>query len=178
MRVQAAVDEADIGRLRVGQSATFTVDAYPDTVFGGTVEQVRLQPTVTQNVVTYDVILRAENPDLRLMPGMTANLSIVTDRREDVLRVPAAALRFNPEADAAGGRATKAAQGRVYVLENGVPKAVRVRIGLSDGARTEIEGQIESGTEVILGIASAATAKASGGAPFGMQQTKGAGGRH
>lgn len=96
MNVQAAVDEADIGRLRKGQSATFTVDAYPDTVFTGTVEQVRLQPTLTQNVVTYDVILRAANPDLKLMPGMTATLTIVTDRVADALRVPVAALRFTP----------------------------------------------------------------------------------
>src|SRR5690606_34953993 len=98
MRVQAAVDEADIGRLRVGQKATFTVDAYPDTTFSGTVEQVRLQPVVTQNVVTYDVILRAANPDNRLMPGMTANLTIVTERKAGVLRAPVAALRFTPPA--------------------------------------------------------------------------------
>jgi HlyD family secretion protein len=204
MRVQAAVDEADIGRLRVGQAATFTVDAYPDTVFTGTVEQVRLQPIVTQNVVTYDVILRAANPELRLMPGMTANLSIVTDGREDVLRAPAAALRFMPpqdnDEDAPGKRDTarrarfdttgkpgseqggarkrggKGTLGRIYILENGIPKAVRVKIGLTDGARTEIEGSIEPGTEVIIGIVSTGSAAAPGGAPFGMQQTRGAGG--
>jgi HlyD family secretion protein len=200
MRVQAAVDEADIGRLRVGQAATFTVDAYPDTVFSGTVEQVRLQPLVTQNVVTYDVILRADNPDLRLMPGMTANLTIVTDRRDDVLRAPVAALRFRPpessgegsgtrrrdrpeardSADAREGRAPAGAgagtRGRVYVLENGVPKAVRVRTGLNDGARVEITGPLEPGAEVLIGVVSAANAAAPGGAPFGMQNTRGMGG--
>jgi HlyD family secretion protein len=184
MRVQAAVDEADIGRLRVGQKATFSVDAYPDTVFTGTVEQVRLQPVVTQNVVTYDVILRAANPGGRLMPGMTANLTIVTERRDDVLRAPAGALRFTPPApegeapavkrlDGAEGRkAAGADAGRVYVLENGAPKAVRVRTGLSDGMRTEIRGPLEPGAEVIIGAASSAAA-AQGGAPFGMQRRGG-----
>lgn len=193
MRVQAAVDEADIGRLRVGQKATFTVDAYPDTTFSGTVEQVRLQPVVTQNVVTYDVILRAANPDNRLMPGMTANLTIVTERKAGVLRAPVAALRFTPPAvpqqaaqPAAGAPAgsartggpraahpaANANEGRVYVLENGVPKAVPVRTGLSDGARTEIEGDLEPGTEVIVGVSTPGAPAGPGGAPFGMQQTR------
>jgi len=186
MRVQAAVDEADIGRLKVGQKASFTVDAYPDTSFSGVVEQVRLQPVVTQNVVTYDVILRAANPGQRLMPGMTANLTIVTERTGEVLRVPAAALRFTPpatedDARSDGGDAARPARrqraagtntGTVYILENGVPKAVRVRTGLSDGTRTAVEGDLAADAEVITGIASSAEA-APGGAPFGMQQTRG-----
>jgi HlyD family secretion protein len=196
MRVQAAVDEADIGRLRTGQNATFTVDAYPDTAFVGVVEQVRLQPVVTQNVVTYDVILRASNPGLRLMPGMTANLTIVTDRRDDVLRAPAAALRFKPpvEEDESGAirdsgtrpqrasagakseRPNQATGGRVFILENGVPKAVTVTTGLSDGTRTEIEGALNEGAEVIIGVVSAESETTSG-APFGMTQTRGAGRR-
>lgn len=190
MRVQAAVDEADIGRLRTGQTATFTVDAYPDTVFSGTVEQVRLQPVVTQNVVTYDVILRAANPGLQLMPGMTANLTIVTERADDALRVPEAALRFTPpavgEGSPAGGsmgavrparvtggtsgaRKAAAAEGRVYILENGALKAVPVRTGLSDGTRTAVETDLDPGTEVVVGVVSATSASGSGGAPFGMQ---------
>jgi HlyD family secretion protein len=196
MRVQSAVDEADIGRLRVGQSATFTVDAYPDTVFSGTVEQVRLQPAVTQNVVTYDVILRAHNPDQRLMPGMTANLTIVTDRRDDVLRAPLAALRFSPPVDSANlppatargnRRPDRQAQDRVFVLSDGKPRAVAVRTGLNDGSRVEIIPVPESGadtgsvllapgTEVIIGVESGPRAAATSGAPFGMQQTRGAGG--
>jgi HlyD family secretion protein len=210
MLVQAAVDEADIGRLRPGQSATFTVDAYPDTVFAGTVEQVRLQPQVTQNVVTYDVILSAANPDLRLMPGMTANLTIVTARHDDVLRAPVAALRFTPpeaagsaakpegrdsgrpagdaprRSSGGGGERTPrsagsvgsagSTQGRVFVLENGKPTAVRVRTGLSDGNRVEITGPLEAGTEVVTGMVSATSASTPGGAPFGMQQTRGIGG--
>ncbi|MEO7426138.1 MAG: efflux RND transporter periplasmic adaptor subunit [Fibrobacteria bacterium] len=96
MQVQASVDEADIGKVSLGQRATFTVDAYPDSVFIGQVEQIRLQPVTVQNVVSYDVVISVPNPQLKLMPGMTASLTIVIARKEDVLQVPAAALRFNP----------------------------------------------------------------------------------
>jgi HlyD family secretion protein len=96
MQVQASVDEADIGKVRVGQRATFTVDAYPDTTFAGEVSQIRLNPVINQNVVSYDVLISVPNPNLRLMPGMTANLSIAVARKEDVLQVPSAALRFSP----------------------------------------------------------------------------------
>jgi HlyD family secretion protein len=96
MQVQASVDEADIGKVRVGQRATFTVDAYPDTTFVGEVSQIRLNPVINQNVVSYDVLISVPNPNLRLMPGMTANLSIAVARKEDALQVPAAALRFSP----------------------------------------------------------------------------------
>jgi HlyD family secretion protein len=96
MQVQASVDEADIGKVSLGQRATFTVDAYPDSVFIGQVEQIRLQPVTVQNVVSYDVVISVPNPQLRLMPGMTASLTIVIARKEDVLQVPSAALRFNP----------------------------------------------------------------------------------
>ncbi len=179
MLVRAAVDEADIGRVRQGQRATFTVDAYPDTAFEGSVEQVRLLPKVTQNVVTYDVILRAGNPDHLLMPGMTASLTIVTARRDSVLRAPAAALRFTPpEADGgagrrAAGRSPSEAQGRVFVLEGGAPREVKVRTGLSDGSRVEIVESgipLEAGLELVVGLGGGTSAaNASGGAPFGMQ---------
>ncbi|MCD6023139.1 MAG: Macrolide-specific efflux protein MacA [Fibrobacteria bacterium] len=176
MRVQAAVDEADIGKVKEGQQATFTVDAYPEETFRGAVEQVRLQPTVTQNVVTYDVVLRVPNDDLRLMPGMTANLTITVDAREDVLTVPVAALRFTPprpENSGEGERAPRKTPGargsRVFVLENGKPRRVAVETGLSDGARTEVRGDLKPGAPVITG-AQTAEAKAGGaGAPFGMQ---------
>jgi HlyD family secretion protein len=97
MQVKASIDEADVGRVRSGQEVTFRVDSFPDQVFPARVEQVRLQPTTVQNVVTYDAIISVENPGQRLMPGMTATVSIVVVRRSDVLRVPAAALRFRPE---------------------------------------------------------------------------------
>jgi HlyD family secretion protein len=194
MRVRAAVDEADIGKVREGQTATFVVDAYPDTVFDGTVEQVRLQPQVTQNVVTYDVILRAENPELKLMPGMTANLTIVTLRRDDVLRAPAAALRFiptgftppetaegAPKRDAGHrGMVTgngKSGRARVFVLEGGKPKAVPVKTGLADGSQVEIVAELPPGTEVIVGMTGGTAATASGGAPFGMRPRGTGGGR-
>jgi HlyD family secretion protein len=97
LQVSASIDEADVGRVRAGQEATFRVDAFPNEVFSGTVEQVRLQPITLQNVVTYTTIIGVNNPGQRLMPGMTATVSVVVDRRDDVLRIPAAALRFRPE---------------------------------------------------------------------------------
>jgi HlyD family secretion protein len=97
MQVNASIDEADIGRVRAGQDVTFRVDAYPERVFDGRVEQVRLQPTTVQNVVTYNTIIAVDNEDLRLMPGMTATVSVIVRKVEDVLRVRASALRFRPE---------------------------------------------------------------------------------
>jgi HlyD family secretion protein len=188
MRVQAAVDEADIGRVKEGQTATFTVDAYPEETFTGRVEQVRLQPTLTQNVVTYDVVLRVPNEDLRLMPGMTANLTITVSGVEDVLHVPSAALRFSPpgarrargeggaRAPGDGPRSGGKDAGRVFVLEGGKPRPVAVATGMTDGSRTEVTGDLREGTPVITGVVSA-DAPAQAGAPFGMQQRpRGAGG--
>ncbi len=110
MQVQADVDQSDIGRIRVGQSARFTVDAYPDEEFVGAITQVRLNATVNQNVVTYPVIVGVENVELKLRPKMTADLSVEVDRVRDVLRIPNAALRFRPaeEASSAGGAAGRA----------------------------------------------------------------------
>jgi HlyD family secretion protein len=106
MQVLASVDEADVGRVKEGAEVTFRVDAFPERTFRGRVEQVRLQPTVVQNVVTYNAIISVDNPGQILMPGMTATVSVISQKREDVLRVPAAALRFRPEGfgtGAAGG---------------------------------------------------------------------------
>src|SRR5450432_2379490 len=99
MEVHAAVDEADVGKLHEGQEATFTVDAYPGETFPGTIFQIRSQPTVTQNVVTYDAVLRVGNKDGRLRPGMTASVRAVSQRHEGVLRIPNSALRFRPTSD-------------------------------------------------------------------------------
>jgi HlyD family secretion protein len=98
MQVQASIDEADIGKIRVGQNVKFTVDAYPDLQFEGRVGQIRLQPNVVQNVVNYTVIIEAPNPDLKLMPGMTATITVLVDRRDNVLKLPNLALRFQPPA--------------------------------------------------------------------------------
>jgi HlyD family secretion protein len=96
MQIETSIDEADIGRIKEGQQAVFTVDAFPDQTFRGTVSQVRLSPEIVQNVVTYDVIIQAANPDLLLKPGMTANVTVLIDQREGILKVPTAALRFRP----------------------------------------------------------------------------------
>jgi HlyD family secretion protein len=107
MQVNASIDEADIGRVRPGQDVTFHVDAYPNETFTGRVEQVRLQPITVQNVVTYNTLIAVDNPGQRLMPGMTATVSVIIQRRDDVLRLPASALRFRPEGwqgGAGGGR--------------------------------------------------------------------------
>jgi len=96
MEVHAAIDEADVGKIHEGQEATFTVDAYPGEAFRATIFQIRSQPNVQQNVVTYDAVVRFDNPDSKLRPGMTATVRVVSMRREDVLRVPNAALRFKP----------------------------------------------------------------------------------
>src|SRR5688500_339954 len=97
LQVNASIDEADVGRVKEGQEVNFRVDAFPDQTFPGRVQQVRLQPTTVQNVVTYNAIISVENPGQRLMPGMTATVSIVVRRADDVLRIPASALRFRPE---------------------------------------------------------------------------------
>lgn len=99
MQVEASVDEADIGQVKDGQTATFTVDAYPEEQFRGSVTQVRLSPVTVQNVVTYTVVIEVPNPDLKLRPGMTATVSVLVDKRDDVLRVPVLAIRFQPPSD-------------------------------------------------------------------------------
>ncbi len=241
MQVQASVDEADIGKIKMGQKSDFTVDAYPDSTFSGQVSQIRLQPVTVQNVVSYVVVIDVPNPGLRLMPGMTANLTIVVDGKEDVLMVPVAALRFMPPdvegrkkggkpgepgnhtpgthaswadkgnggdtsggakgadrssradtsrragADTSGGAGWKghgsggghrggADSGRIFILENGKPKPVRVKVGLTDGTHTEISNGIEPGTDVITGVESTQAGSKSQAAPFGMQRAPGGGG--
>ena len=107
MQVDTNVSEADIGRIEVGQEATFTVDAYPDRTFRGKVSEIRNAPTTIQNVVTYDVVIEVDNSDLRLKPGMTANVSVMVEHREGVLRIPNSALRFKPESAKAEGSVEK-----------------------------------------------------------------------
>jgi HlyD family secretion protein len=113
MRVNAAIDEADVGRIENGQDVSFRVDAYPDRTFAGRIEQVRLQPTTVQNVVTYNTIISVDNAELRLRPGMTATVSVIVNRADDALRIPAAALRFRPEGfvSPTGGRRAQNAAG-------------------------------------------------------------------
>lgn len=155
MQINASVDEADIGRVHTGQEVSFSVDAYPDTVFSGKVSDVRNAPTTVSNVVTYDVIIKVDNPQLKLKPGMTANVSIIIETRRDVLRIPNAALRFKPAVAAAEKSETKEEKQRikgikVWILENEKPRPVQVTIGISDGNYTEIRsGKLEAGKEII-----------------------------
>jgi len=260
MQVEAAIDEADVGRLRVGQHASFTVDAFPRRNFSGEIRQIRKSPQNVQNVISYTVVISASNPDLALLPGMTANVRVEVDRREDALKVANAALRFQPpdaaapQAAAAAGAQSGAARGgsqalaqarqrldsalepdatqraqldtifedargkfmalrdlsddaerrrrsaqiraelrarvmeilrpaqresyerliaesgargravaaRLWVLDDGAPKPLEVRIGLSDGTSTElVSGDLREGAEVIVGIAQAGRASGS-----------------
>jgi HlyD family secretion protein len=137
IQVKTAVSEADVGRVHAGQEVSFRVDAYPDDVFRGRVQQVRLQPTVEQNVVTYSAIIGADNPAQRLLPGMTATVSVVVEERQDVLVVPSAALRFRPPTDTKGGaRGERAAAS---------PGAARAGAGRAPGAARRPAGTAEGG---------------------------------
>jgi HlyD family secretion protein len=158
MQVDTNVDEADVGAVRPGQVATFLIDAYPGTIFRGTVGDVRRAPINAQNVVTYDVVITAENPDLKLFPGMTAKVTILTSRQDKTLKVPNAALRFRPPPEmlarikSAGAKITDMPQ--VYiVLDSGID-AIPVMTGITDGKFTQVtSAKIKEGDTVILRIA-------------------------
>lgn len=167
MQVEASVVEADVSRFDIGQPVTFTVDAYPGHLFTGTVKQIRKAPQVVQNVVTYVVVIAADNPDQMLFPGMTANLQVVVAKREDVLKVPNTALRFRPsvqvvDAEGAAGMRAEAtaipsadagASGRVFVLgRDGQPVLIPLRVGITDGRMTEVmAGNLAEDVLVIIG---------------------------
>ncbi|MEW6107900.1 MAG: efflux RND transporter periplasmic adaptor subunit [Nitrospirota bacterium] len=147
MQIDTNVDEADIGKIKVGQDVEFTVDAYPEISFKGNVSQVRNAPISIQNVVTYDVVIKVDNPELRLKPGMTANVAIIVSSVKDVLKVPNAALRFKPE-DKKKSSPLKGPA--VWIIENVELKRIPLTTGISDGNFTEIlSGEIREGHEVI-----------------------------
>jgi len=159
MQVDTNVSEADVGRVKLNQPATFTVDAYPAETFRGAVWQIRQAAINVQNVITYDVVISVSNTDLKLFPGMTANVKILVDRHEKVLRVSNAALRFRPPQPARTAVNQPATGGRrgapvptVWVLQkNGQPKSVRIQTGLTDGLFTEVTGgDLAEGAEVVL----------------------------
>ena len=133
MQIEVNVSEADIGKVKEGQEVTYTLDGYQDSVFNGRVTQVRISPTTVSNVVTYTVIVEVKNDDLKLIPGMTANVSIITDKSENVLCAPSIALKFNPNTD---GQRYKN-QG-LWILEDKKPKRVNIETGASDDNNTEI----------------------------------------
>jgi len=161
MQIDSTVSEADIGQVKVGQPVKFLVDAFPDAEYRGAVRQVRLNAKTEQNVVTYNVVVDVANPDLALMPGMTANLRVLVETRPNVLRVATTALRFRP-VDSANEGGHKPRGSAVYVLADGKPKRVAVKTGISDKAFTEIiSGQLKPGDPVI--VADLTVKKDSGG---------------
>ncbi len=196
MQIEANVSEADIGGIKVGQTAAFIVDAFPGRTFEGKVQMVRYAPITVENVVSYVTIIEVANPKLELRPGMTANVSIVLAKREDTVAVSNAALRFKPApavgaegkprgGEGNGGGNSKGkrsrskdkgespdaaiAKRRVYVLENGEPKALEIETGITDGVLTEVISGLNEGQEVITSAftpSPSASAPAMG-SPFG-----------
>ena len=177
MQVDASIDESDIGRIKTGQHATFHVDAYPRQTFTGVVAQVRLQPVVAQNVVSYITVIDVPNPDHLLKPGMTANVSIEIARADDVITVPNAALRFQPAADAAPTDARSGGPGvTVWTLRDGQLKPLAVQPGITDGRSTAIVGGgVGENTPVVTGLAAstAAAPRAANASPLMPQRPGG-----
>ncbi|MBY0522075.1 MAG: efflux RND transporter periplasmic adaptor subunit [Gemmataceae bacterium] len=171
LQIWASVNEADIGQIRPGQQVKFSVDAHPNDVFDGTVAQIRLNATMTQNVVTYTVVVNTDNSKAKLLPYLTANLQFQVDKHENVLQVPNAALRWKPQPaqiapDARGAfiaqkrmqndksEAEQLNRGTVWVEDNGFVRPIKVQTGLNDGANTEIvNGDLNETTRVVIGLA-------------------------
>ena len=172
MQIDANVAEADIGGAAVGQDVDFTVDAFPYRTFHGKVVQIRNSPITVQNVVTYDTVIGVSNPDLKLRPGMTANVSILIAQRDDALQIPNAALRFRPPeaaktvssskppgAAGGGGRSGGGSGGQpkggrsrtVYVLKDNKPQPVQIKTGITDGISTEVTDVLKEGDKVVTG---------------------------
>jgi len=175
MNISASVSEADIGQVRIGQPVDFTVDAFPDEVFHGTVTQVRKAPTTTQNVVTYETIITVDNPEQKLFPGMTADVSILVAERSKVLKIPNTALRYTPPEGATFEQTPPAklerTQRLVYASGSGGVKLrpVIVKAGITDGVDTEILEGVAEGTPVVTSTlsSSAKTSSFGGGPPPG-----------
>jgi HlyD family secretion protein len=192
MQIDANVAEADVGVLEVGQVIDFTVDAFPMRTFHGKVVQVRNAPITVQNVVTYDTVIGVSNPDLKLKPGMTANVSIIVAQKDNVLQIKNAALRYRPaEAAPAEMSSTKVASGAstsrtpggtqrgaarerrssertVYVLSGGRPRPVQIKTGISDGVVTEVVDGLKEGDRVITAeLASKSRTASTPANPFG-----------
>ena len=205
MEVHTNVDEADVGNVTEGQEVSFTVDAFPARRFKGRVHQVRNAPTVVQNVVTYDAVVRIDNKEQLLKPGMTANVQFLVNRREDVLTIPNMAIRFKPPeqkdeaqellrreqtraAPTVGARKTSRSPGggggggggrriTLYVLSAGKAEPVEVQLGITDGSKTEVgDGELKENDPVIIGLTSAGTQSQTGVVnPFQPSQPRGFG---
>ena len=205
MEVHTNVDEADVGNVTEGQEVSFTVDAFPARRFKGRVHQVRNAPTVVQNVVTYDAVVRIDNKELLLKPGMTANVQFLVNRRENVLTIPNMAIRFKPPdqkdeaqellrreqtraAPTVGARKTSRSPGggggggggrriTLYVLSAGKAEPIEVQLGITDGSKTEVrDGELKENDPVIIGLTSAGTQSQTGVVnPFRPSQPRGFG---
>lgn len=195
MQIEVSVDEADISRIQLHQKASFTVDSYPEQTFRGKVIQIRSAPIITQNVVTYVVVVNVDNSDLKLKPGMTANVSVEVAKKDAVLKLPPAALRFKPKSKgddtkgkgtgdrtgatgqrpAGGGGPTGGAKGKersqqVYLLKDGKPVVSPVKTGIANNSSIElIESNLKEGDEVIIEQIGGDTKKKTGGSPMGAR---------
>lgn len=169
MQIDSNFAEADVGQIRVGQKVRFSVDAYPNRDFEGVVKQIRLNPTIQSNVVTYDVVVSVDNPEQLLLPGMTAYVNVILAERKDVLLVPNAAFRFRPSETTGSKHTTSRKRSTedsktktVYVVRDGALKSMRVAIGVSDSRNTEVTGgDLKAGDKVIVG--EAISAQSGGG---------------
>jgi HlyD family secretion protein len=155
MQVDTNVDESDVGPIRVGQTANFTVDAYPGVTFPGKVAQIRQAPINVQNVITYDVVVQVANPDLKLFPGMTATVRIVSGKVSQALRIPVAALRFHPS----GAAAKPKGQQTIYLLTGAALTSASVQLGISDGNYIQVLRGLTEGQRVVVGAASKTPAR-------------------
>jgi HlyD family secretion protein len=172
MQVDTNVDEADVGQVKLGQPVTFTVDAYPTSPFQGSVTQIRQAPINVQNVITYDVVVGVDNSALKLLPGMTANVKILTNEVDAALKIPNSALRFRPPeamlttqhtgSVRAAGKRQDITGATVWMLDQGKPKPVRVKLGITDGVYTAVQsGNLQEGEQVIVSAANSSANKTS-----------------
>ncbi len=176
MQIDAAVAEADIGTVEVGQKVDFTVDAFPHRTFHGEVVQVRNAPTTVQNVVTYDTVIGVNNADLKLKPGMTANVSVVGAQRENALRVSNAAFRFRPPEATPPPAAARAGRGQgspqhqsthtVYLLRGSIPVPVPIKTGISDGIYTEVRDGLKEGDRIVTAMTGKSAGASQTNNPF------------
>ena len=197
MQIDSNVAEADVGVLEVGQDVDFTVDAFPMRTFHGKVVQVRNAPITVQNVVTYDTVIGVNNPDLKLKPGMTANVSIIVAQKDNVLQIKNAALRYRPVEAVAGemgsprstgggsaarpssgmqrgpGRESRPSERTVYTLSGARPQPVQIKTGISDGVVTEVIEGLKEGDRVVTGeLASKSGAASPAANPFSGAQRR------
>ena len=166
MQIEVNVSEADIGKIKQGQSVEYTLDGYADSVFYGKVSEVRIAPTTVSNVVTYTVIVDVDNSEHKMIPGMTANVSIITNKSENVICIPTEALKFTPT-EITGGKRFKE-QG-IWVLKDNKPERIEIKLGAKDSEKTEIISEkIQENDKVILKKKGSEKTTAKGGRPMRM----------